>query len=422
MTHNLIVSYGLYRQLRVWRPLPIDNEQLAHFHADDYISFLERVTPDSVDTFAKQLKRFNMQEDCPVFDGLAQYCRVYTSGSIGGALRINRGADVVLNWSGGMHHAKKSEASGFCYVNDIVLAVLELLKKHPRVLYIDIDIHHGDGVEEAFWTTDRVMTVSFHKFGDFFPGTGDVKDVGQHGGKNYALNFPLRDGMNDDSYCAIFEPLITKVMEHYQPGAVVMCCGADSIAGDRLGCWNLSIKGHSRCIEFVRSFGRPVLVLGGGGYTMRNVARCWTYETAQMLGQGVADEIPHNDYFEYYGPDYRLHLPLHEMENLNEKAALDNTRQQLFEVLRRLDAAPSVQIQTGQPGTAQTPAAMDLGEDRADGMDVEAAETDRRSATAAEGRREHSGEMYAPEEGGGSGDGHMMLEGGIMAPEALCNE
>ena len=110
------------------------------------------------------------------------------------------------------------------------------------------------------------------------------------------------------------------------------------------------------------------------------------------------------------------------MENLNEKAALDNTRQQLFEVLRRLDAAPSVQIQTGQPGTAQTPAAMDLGEDRADGMDVEAAETDRRSATAAEGRREHSGEMYAPEEGGGSGDGHMMLEGGIMAPEALCNE
>lgn len=91
-------------------------------------------------------------------------------------MRLNHGqADICVNWGGGLHHAKKSEASGFCYVNDIVLAILELLKYHARVLYIDIDIHHGDGVEEAFYVTDRVMTVSFHKFGDFFPGTGAVK-------------------------------------------------------------------------------------------------------------------------------------------------------------------------------------------------------------------------------------------------------
>ena len=79
-----------------------------------------------------------------------------------------------MNWGGGLHHAKKSEASGFCYVNDINLAILELLKYHQRVLYIDIDNHHGDGVEEAFYTTDRVMTVSLHKYGEYFPGTGDV--------------------------------------------------------------------------------------------------------------------------------------------------------------------------------------------------------------------------------------------------------
>jgi acetoin utilization deacetylase AcuC-like enzyme len=91
-------------------------------------------------------------------------------------MRLNHGlCDIAINWAGGLHHAKKAEASGFCYVNDIVLAILELLKYHARVLYIDIDIHHGDGVEEAFYTTDRVMTVSFHKFGDFFPGTGDLK-------------------------------------------------------------------------------------------------------------------------------------------------------------------------------------------------------------------------------------------------------
>jgi len=91
-------------------------------------------------------------------------------------VKLNKeAADIAVNWAGGLHHAKKSEASGFCYVNDIVLAILELLKYHQRVLYIDIDIHHGDGVEEAFYTTDRVMTVSFHKYGEYFPGTGDLR-------------------------------------------------------------------------------------------------------------------------------------------------------------------------------------------------------------------------------------------------------
>jgi histone deacetylase 1/2 len=90
------------------------------------------------------------------------------AGSLGGAVQLNEGAvDIAINWSGGLHHAKKTEASGFCYVNDCVLAILELLKEHDRVLYIDIDIHHGDGVEEAFYTSDRVMTLSLHKVSTF---------------------------------------------------------------------------------------------------------------------------------------------------------------------------------------------------------------------------------------------------------------
>jgi len=122
--------------------------------------------------------------------------------------------DVAVNWAGGLHHAKKSEASGFCYVNDIVLAILELLKHHQRVLYIDIDIHHGDGVEEAFYTTDRVMTVSFHKYGEYFPGTGDLKDIGANKGKYYSLNFPLRDGMDDDSFIQLFQVRPSRI-EYY---------------------------------------------------------------------------------------------------------------------------------------------------------------------------------------------------------------
>ena len=112
---------------------------------------------------------------------------------MGGAIKLNHNqADIAINWAGGLHHAKKSEASGFCYCNDIVLGILELLKYHPRVVYIDIDIHHGDGVEEAFYTTNRVMTVSFHKYGEYFPGTGDSGDVGAAEGKNYAVNLYVR--------------------------------------------------------------------------------------------------------------------------------------------------------------------------------------------------------------------------------------
>lgn len=153
-----------------------------------------------------------------------------------------------------------------------------------RVLYVDIDVHHGDGVEEAFFTTDRVMTVSFHKFGDFFPGTGHIKDIGFGQGKYYALNVPLNDGMDDESFRGMFRPIIRKVMEVYQPEAIVLQCGADSLSGDRLGCFNLSVRGHSDCLRFLRSFNVPLMVLGGGGYTIRNVARCWCYEVMHFLG------------------------------------------------------------------------------------------------------------------------------------------
>ena len=287
-----------------------DVEDMTRYHADDYVQFLEQVTPETQHEHLRVLKRFNVGEDCPVFDGMYDFCRRYTGGSIGGAVRLNHGlADVAINWMGGLHHAKKSEASGFCYINDIVLAILELLKVHHRVLYIDVDIHHGDGVEEAFYCTDRVMTVSFHKYGgNFFPGTGDQGDVGHNKGKYYSLNVPLKDGVDDTSYNALFRPILQAVMDKYQPGAVVLQCGADSLTGDRLGTFNLSLKGHADTVAFMKSFGVPLLLLGGGGYTIRNVARCWTYETATVLGKDISNDLPGNDYYDYFGPDFKLHL------------------------------------------------------------------------------------------------------------------
>jgi histone deacetylase 1/2 len=230
-------------------------------------------------------------------------------------------------------------------VNDIVLGILELLKFHQRVLYIDIDIHHGDGVEEAFYTTDRVMTVSFHRFGDFFPGTGALRDVGIQNGRNYSINYPLLEGMDDLSYEHIFKPVMEKVMELYNPGAVVLQCGADSLTGDRLGNFNLTLKGHGKCVEYMKSFNKPLMLLGGGGYTIRNVARCWTNETALALGIQLPDAIPPNDYIQYYSPDYRLHLDSDpSLQNANSKDYLFKCTSVILENLRSLQAAPSVEF------------------------------------------------------------------------------
>ncbi len=131
-----------------------------------------------------------------------EFSCISAGGSIDAAVKLNnKSSDICINWAGGLHHAKKGEASGFCYVNDIVLAILELLKRHRRVLYIDIDVHHGDGVEEAFYVTNRVMTVSFHRFGNgFFPATGGLSDLGAGPGRYYAMNVPLRAGLDDFSF------------------------------------------------------------------------------------------------------------------------------------------------------------------------------------------------------------------------------
>ncbi|CAK9303780.1 unnamed protein product [Gordionus sp. m RMFG-2023] len=347
MAHNLILNYGLYRKMEIYRPHKASMEEITRYHSDDYVKFLRGIRPDNINEFSKQMQRFNVGEDCPVFDGLYEFCQISTGGTIAAAVKLNKKlSDIAINWSGGLHHAKKSEASGFCYTNDIVLGILELLKYHQRVLYVDIDIHHGDGVEEAFYTTDRVMTASFHKYGEYFPGTGDLRDVGAGRGKHYALNFPLRDGIDDRYYHTVFQPVITKVVEMYQPGAIVLQCGADSLTGDRLGCFNLTLHGHGKCVEFMKRFNLPLLMLGGGGYTIRNVARCWTYETSIACDTDISNDLPYNDYFEYFGPDFKLHISPSNMTNQNTMEYLDRIKVKLFENLRMLPHAPGVQIQT----------------------------------------------------------------------------
>jgi len=346
LTHELVVSYGMYRKMDVWRPRPLTVDDVTTFHDPDYVNFLQRINPDNQKEFGSKASLFQVGDttDCPVFKDMYEFNAKCSAGSIDGAVKLNhRDTNICINWSGGLHHAKKGEASGFCYLNDIVLAIIELLKYHDRVLYIDIDVHHGDGVEEAFYTTDRVVTVSFHRYGDFFPGSGDYTHIGVHDGRYHTVNIPLESGIDDEQYMFLFKPIIRSIMERYKPGAVVLQCGADSLAHDRLGCFNLTLKGHGMCVDFLKSFNVPLLLLGGGGYNIRNVARCWCYETSVALGIDLENDIPYNDFISYYGPDFSLHITPDKIRNENRPKDVQALINRVLQNINRIEIAPSVQ-------------------------------------------------------------------------------
>ena len=357
LTDHLVIDYKLYEKMDLFLPRSATKKELLEFHLEDYIDFLQSVTPEMTAKMTDlKLAQFNIGDDCPVFDGMYDYLAIYAGASLDALRKLILGMlDIAINWSGGLHHAKKFEPLGFCYVNDIVLAILNLLRVHPRVMYIDIDLHHGDGVQEAFYTTDRVMTVLFHKYnGEFFPGTGAIDEVGISRGKNYAVNVPLKDGVDDELYIRLFklvmEPLITK----FQPTVIVQQCGADLLGYDRLGCFNLNIRAHGECVKFIKLFGLPMLVVGGGGYTPRNVSRLWCYETSVLNDVTLESKIPnHIPSYDWFGPDFLLHPQLDgRIDNKNSKKYLELVKETVLEQLRFLQHAPLVQMQEIPPDIA----------------------------------------------------------------------
>ncbi|KAF2748380.1 hypothetical protein M011DRAFT_466784 [Sporormia fimetaria CBS 119925] len=369
LTKQLVLAYGLEYTMDLYTPRPASFDEMALFHDRDYLSFLQQITPQNMHRQEDILERYSFggeSNDCPVFEGLWNYVSLYSGASMHAAQNLlNHQSDIAINWSGGLHHAKKGAASGFCYVNDIVLAIQHLLTQHQRVLYIDIDVHHGDGVEAAFESTDRVFTLSYHKFGQdrftswpFFPGTGDITDTGPsdptNRGKAHALNIPLEDGIDDDQYKWLFKTVTGAVVDKYQPTAIVLQSGADSLGGDRLGRFNLNIKAHGFCVETVKNYGRPLLLIGGGGYTPRNVARTWCHETAVCVGASLHNDLPtHIPYIMAFQGEENgggiLYPELHNTkrhENNNTTQKLNKIVERAMESLRYLEGAPSVVINT----------------------------------------------------------------------------
>lgn len=367
LSKSLIYSYGMSFAMDNYISRAATYEELASFHTTDYLDFLGTVLPEPVPRDLESQNpdlKFNLGgSDCPLFEGLYDYCSLSAGGALDAARKLcSKQSDIAIAWGGGLHHAKKAEASGFCYINDIVIAILELLRFHPRVLYIDIDVHHGDGVEEAFFSTDRVMTVSFHKYdpNNFFPGTGALDDNGpkneQNPGAHHAVNVPLNDGIDDDQYDMLFNTIIGKTVEKFRPSAVVLQCGADSLAGDRLGRFNLQVEGHGACVDFCKKLGLPLLLCGGGGYTPRNVARAWTYETSiaidcqDKISHTLPQHAPWRDQFRQDTLFPTLEQILGEpRQNRNPQKRLQEIVQHVTEQLRFVQAAPSVQFQVIPP-------------------------------------------------------------------------
>jgi len=366
LTKSLVLSYGMHTAMDAYISRPASEDEIKEYHKDDYVDFLHTVTPNNLHELYPELAVqptgyssaiYGVGDDCPIFDGVFEYCSLYSGGSIDAARKLcNRQSDIAINWSGGLHHAKKGEASGFCYVNDIVLAILQLLRHHPRVLYIDIDVHHGDGVEQAFWSTDRVMCVSFHKYDkeQFFPGTGPLESTGpihpDNPGRNYTINVPLHDGIDDKMYSYLFTNIIGPCINMYNPTAIVLQCGADSLGHDRLGCFNLNIQGHGDCVRYVKTFNRPLLVVGGGGYTPRNVARAWAHETSILIGADktldptLPEFMPNREAFRKGGMTLFPVLGDWKHQNLNTKQDVDRIVRHVHEQLRYVRSAPSVQL------------------------------------------------------------------------------
>lgn len=228
--------------------------------------------------------------DNPVFEGVYEWSSYSAGASVQCAELIGAGvAQSAFNIAGGLHHAMPARASGFCYLNDPAIAIAKLVADGKRVAYVDIDAHHGDGVERIFYESDKVLTISMHESGDtLFPGTGRAEDTGLKEGRGFAVNLPLKAGTGDGLFVEAFKELVPEIVHAFEPDVLVTQLGVDTFATDPLTHLNLTTHGFEELVKSFRSMALPWIALGGGGYDMSNVVRGWTL--AWAIINGIEDD------------------------------------------------------------------------------------------------------------------------------------
>jgi acetoin utilization protein AcuC len=250
LTWGLMQAYGLAALpgAQVLTPEPAPLEVVTRFHGRDYIEIL-RAT--SAGDWVPHAARYGLGPgDNPIFPGLWEAAQLVAGGSILAAGLVAEGqADRAFHFAGGLHHAMPDRASGFCYVNDAVLAIMRLRERGWRVAYVDIDAHHGDGVQYAFYRDPNVLTISTHERGDrLFPGTGFVVELGEGDGLGFSVNLPLQPFTDDEVYQPAFEAVVPPLLSAFEPDVVVLQLGIDSHRTDPLTHLCLTVQGFTKVV------------------------------------------------------------------------------------------------------------------------------------------------------------------------------
>lgn len=293
MTRRILASMNLLsgEHRCEMAPVPATREQMERFHSPGYLDTLEKASAGRLDV--EGLYMGLGTSDCPVFADLYWHSTLAVGATLTGAEAILHGeADVAFNPSGGFHHAFPSRAAGFCYINDNALACLRLADAGLKVLYLDVDAHHGDGVQYAAYQRRDILTISYHESGrTLFPGTGFENDIGEGDGVGFAVNVPLPAGTYDAAFLHAFSAIAVPLMYAFAPEVFVLELGLDGLAGDPLTHLAYTNNVYVDVVEHVLRLGKPLLATGGGGYNPGNTARGWALLWAAMSGENVDESM-----------------------------------------------------------------------------------------------------------------------------------
>jgi acetoin utilization protein AcuC len=294
LTWRLMQAYGLTQLpgAKVYTPAPAAEHEIAAFHDPGY---LEALKASNTGAPPPRASAFGLGPgDNPVFRGVWEAAQLVAAGSLLAADLVARGeVDRAFHFAGGLHHALPDRASGFCYVNDAVLAILKLRERGLRVAYVDIDAHHGDGVQYAFYGDPNVLTISTHERGErLFPGTGFVGELGEGDAAGYSVNLPLEAYTDTSVYLPAFEAVVPPLLARFKPDVIVVQLGIDSHRTDPLTHLALDVQGFARALQRIAPMAPKIVALGGGGYDLRNVARAWTVAWAVLNHVELSEEMP----------------------------------------------------------------------------------------------------------------------------------
>jgi acetoin utilization protein AcuC len=295
-THELLAEYGALElvNVQVVAPRLASAEELTLFHTVEYVDVVRALSQGQGDIPAY---RFGFGPgDNPVFQGMYESeGRKVGSALQAAELLVDGACDVAFSYGGGLHHGGPSLASGFCVFNDAAVAIHWLLRQGRRVAYIDIDVHHGDGVQAAFYDSDRVLTISLHQDGHtLFPGTGFVGESGAGSGLGYSANVPLPPYTDDDTYLWAFRQVVPPLVERFSPDVVVTQLGVDTHYRDPLASLALTTDGLEQLFDELDALAPRWLAVGGGGYDIGVVPRAWTLAFGLMAGLSWPEELPPN--------------------------------------------------------------------------------------------------------------------------------